>query len=122
MMAMVATSLAGCTRAKDKKFARQVLDCLYLGSLAPIQDRLSPEMQNPQAASAIAAYGPVLGQQLGEVKDLKFKSEGPSEQPPLTEQVWTVTTTQGTFEMKMVFNQEKKLSGVWASHVTPGQP
>ena len=115
---VVVILISGCSLfgSKDKKFARKVIDALYSGSLSSIQESLGPKMQHPMVGQMMAAMGPMLRQQFGEVKSLKLKS---SETPPgttnMTQKVWTVTAEKGTFDLVMMVNKDGKLEGVWAA-------
>lgn len=118
-----AAVLTGCSKtskAADAGFAREVIDALYSGSLASINDRLGAQMQQPHVGQIISTAAPMLRQQFGAVKDLTLKSNEPSpDGAGMTQQIWTVSAEKMTFEMKMVLDKDRKLEGVWAQPATP---
>lgn len=120
-VAVLALCMVGCSSIKhsqDEEFARKVVEGIFSGSLNSVRDRLAPEMQEPAMTKAIAAIGPVLKERLGQVKELRLKSEGPSQKPEYTDQVWSVTTQNGHFELRLVFDKENKLAGAWPQSAT----
>jgi len=111
---------SGCTRTQDKdaNFAREVIDAVYAGSLSPIQDSLTPQMQQAMTDTLTAQTGAGLRQQFGEVQDLNLKSSGSVEQN-MTQKIWRITADRGTYEMRLVVDKNGKLAGLWFQPSSP---
>jgi len=109
----VAILAAGCAGKEDPTFARQVIDAVYAGSLDSIKDSLTPEMQ-AVSSEPIATQGTTLSKQFGAVTDVSFKSrQAVPEQADYTMTFWTITAERGSFEMKLVMDENGKLAGLW---------
>lgn len=115
----VVTMVCGCSLIpnKDAKFARKVIDAVYAGSLSPVQDSLTAQMQQVMSDQVIAQVGTSLNTQYGKVKGLKLKSTGPIEN--MTQKIWTVDAERGSFEMRLVMDADGKLAGLWFQPSTP---
>lgn len=107
------TLLIGCSTpaTRDDQLARQVVDCLYAGSLAPVHDRLGTKLQVPVQAAAAVSGGPALKQKFGAVKTVKrstntFDSGG---EHGISRKTWTVTAENGTFDIVLYFDEDGQL-------------
>jgi len=117
---------------KDTRYARQVMDCMYAGSLDPIKDTLNPEAQkaldNPQLKMLFSQSGPQLKKYYGEIGKMERKSEGPVEGPlakafstDTTQKTWTATSDKGTFDVTLYFDKDAKLLTVTQGTLKPLQ-
>jgi len=103
--------VAGCGgKAADPAFARKVVDAVYAGSLSPLRDSMTADMQTTSDA-IIAQQGAALQRTYGAVKDLKLKSA--SVVQGFDEQIWTITAERGSYDMRLMFAKDGKLAGVW---------
>jgi hypothetical protein len=96
---------------KDPQFARDVLDAVYAGSLAPLKDSLDPVFAHAMTDQTTAATGTLLTDQFGAVKDVQFQSMQEAN-PAVIEAVWAVAADGSDFEM-MLWVHQGKLSGIW---------
>jgi hypothetical protein len=96
---------------KDAEFARDVLDAVYAGSLAPLESSLDPVFAHAMTDQTTAATGTLLTDQFGAVKDVQFQSMQEAN-PAVIEAVWTVAADGTDFEM-MLWVHKGKLSGIW---------
>ncbi len=105
--------LSGCSRTpgSDAKFAREVIDAVYAGSLRSLQDSLTPQMRQAINDTQTAQLAAGFRQQYGEVKSLKLKSSSPVQ--GMTQDIWAVTAERGTFDMRLVIDKDGKLAGLW---------
>lgn len=103
--------VAGCGgKAADPAFARKVIDAVYAGSLSPLRDSMTADMQTTSDAM-IAPQGVALQTAYGAVKDLKLKSAEVVQ--GFDQQIWTVTAERGSYDMRLVFAKDGKLAGLW---------
>ncbi len=114
----------------DTRYARQVMDCMYAGSLEPIQDTLNPEarkaLDNPQVKAQLPQAAAQMKQVYGAVKTLKFKSEGPVEGPfaqafgkDSVQKTWTATSDKGTFDWTLFVDKDGKLLSMIPGRLNP---
>lgn len=105
---------------RDTRYARQVMDCMYAGSLEPIKDTLNADAQkalgDPRTKAQLSQNGPKLKQHYGEIGKMELKSEGPVEGPfaqvftaDTTQKTWTATSDKGTFEVNLYMDKDGKL-------------
>ena len=97
---------------KNPDFARKLIDAVYAGSLSAVADSLDEPTRRYHPDWVIAGTAAVLRQQFGTVKDLEFESIKPVQQF-WVEVVWAVIAEHGSFEMKLTFDAEGKVAGVW---------
>jgi hypothetical protein len=104
--------LSGCSKHKspDPAFARKVIDAVYAGSLSPLRDSMTPEMQATPDAM-MAKTRAILRTPYGAVKDVKLKSTGVVQ--GFDQQIWTITAERGSYDMRLVFAKDGKLAGLW---------
>jgi len=95
----------------DAGFARDVVDAVYAGSLAPVRGSLDPIFERAMPDSVAAAHGALLTDRFGAVAALQFQSTG-QPNPSVTESIWELRAQGRDFEMKLWFHEEK-LSGIW---------
>ncbi len=89
--------------------ARQALDAIYAGSLAPLS--LEPVFQRGMSDAVTGETAMLLRDQFGAVKDVQFQSSGKAN-PQVTEAIWTVTAEKRNFEMK-IWQVDGQISGFW---------
>ncbi len=97
---------------KNPDFARELIDAVYAGSLSTVADSLDEPTRRYHPDWVIAGTAAVLRQQFGTVKDLEFQSIRPVQQF-WVEAVWAVIAEHGSFKMKLIFDPEGKVAGVW---------
>jgi hypothetical protein len=112
MVVVAAVALmCGCggnPSVKDEVLARSLLDAIYNGSMAPVQDSMDPMMVRAMADWVTAGTGQLLRDTFGDVRSLEFDSVekgGGGEKG-----VWNVSAARGSFQMKIWF-YEGKVSG-----------
>ena len=115
---------------RDTRYARQVMDCMYAGSLEPIKDTLNPEtrkaMDNPRVRAQLPQAGAQLKQAYGELKKLEFKSEAPvvgvyaqAFGKDAVQKTWTATSDKGTFDWMLFVDKDGKLLTMAPGKLTP---
>ena len=117
--------LHGCSGAlgiaRDKSFARKLLDSAYAGSLSPVEKSLHRTYQIQMPDYLTAALGESLRTKYGKVKDIKLQSTR-AVKLEAAEGVWAVEGERGSYDMKIVFNSDGKViylafrrpsEGVW---------
>jgi len=94
--------------AKDKRFARKLLDAAYAGSFSPIEGSLHRFYKVQMPDYLAAALGESLRTKYGKVKDIKLQSTRAAKLEA-AEGVWAVEGERGSYDMKIVFNSDGKV-------------
>jgi len=94
--------------ARDKDFARKLLDSAYTGSLSPVERSLHRTYQVQMPDYLTAALGESLRIKYGKVKDIKLQSTR-AVKLEAAEGVWAVECERGSYDMKIVFNSNGKV-------------
>jgi hypothetical protein len=94
--------------ARDKDFARKLLDSAYTGSLSPVERSLHRTYQVQMPDYLTAALGESLRTRYGKVKDIKLQSTR-AVKLEAAEGVWAVEGERGSYDMKIVFNGDGKV-------------
>ncbi len=97
---------------KSAYFARKLIDAVYAGSLRTMADSLDELLHRSLPDWVLGGTAAVLRQQFGTVKNLEFQSIR-SVQQFWVEAVWAVIAEHGNYEMKLTFDAEGKVTGVW---------
>ena len=106
----------GCSRsypaAQDRSKARRLLDQVYAGSLGSIQGELTQTFQKFNPDRLISGTSAALRQQFGAIRDLRLRSVDKIYMK-CSVAIWTVIAERGNFEMKVTFDREGKVIGLW---------
>lgn len=94
--------------AKDKAFARKLLDAAYAGSFKPIENSLHRTYKIQMPDYLTAALGESLRAKYGKVKDIELQSTRTAKLEA-AEGVWAVQGERGSYDMKIVFNSDGKV-------------
>ncbi len=97
---------------KNADFAQKLIDAVYAGSLRAMADSLDEPLHRSLPDWVLGGTAAVLRQQFGMVKDLEFQSIKPVQQF-WVEVVWAVIAEHGSYEMKLTFDAEGEVTGVW---------
>jgi len=103
---------AGCAptnAALTPSQARQALDAIYAGSLAPVP--LDPRFLQGMNDALTRDTAMLLRDQFGATKRVQFQSSGKAN-PQVLETIWTVTAEKRSFEMK-IWQLDGRISGFW---------
>jgi len=107
--------MCGCggnPSVKDEALARSLLDAIYNGSMAPVQDSMDPVMVRAMADWVTAGTGELLRDTFGEVRSLEFDSvEKEGAEVAGEKGVWNVSASRSSFQMRVWFH-EGKMSGL----------
>jgi hypothetical protein len=95
----------GNSSIDDPVLARNLLDAIYNGSMAPMQDSIHPTIERAMGARGIAGTGSLLRDSFGDVKSVEFDSV--EKQAGGERGIWRVTATRGNYEMRIWFHEEK---------------
>ncbi len=93
-------------------FARNLIDALYTGSLSHLANSLDPVLLRGMPDRVTTGVSALLLEHFGEVGDLRLQSRRTVQQN-WTETVWTVSAEHRSFEMKLTWNSEGRVSGIW---------
>lgn len=113
---VVISVLCGCGRnlsvAQNRASALALLNQVYMGSFDQMQSQLAPPFQKGNSNSLVSRTSAVLQKRFGSVRDLKLET---ARQGPLksAEAIWAVTGERGKFEMKVAFDRDDKVAGLW---------
>ena len=121
MLAAFACSLIGCGSptapfATDPAYARNVIDCIYAGSITPIEDTFGGDWAetNYLADFVLEWTSKALDEHFGSVQQLTLQSSGVKPvqglfgvQRGCTTTVWDVQADRGDFEMALYFRNSQ---------------
>lgn len=114
---LLAIMACGCSRkhsvAQDPGTARRLLDQVYTGSLGSIQGELERSFQKGNPDRVTAGTSAALRHRYGAIRNLKLQSIESIPQMNATVAIWTVTAERDTFEMKVAFVGNNKVTGLW---------
>jgi len=100
--------MCGCggnPSVKDEALARSLLDAIYNGSMAPVQDSIHPMLLRGMADWTTAGTGQLLRDTFGDVRGLQFDSVVKEDRGK--KGVWNVSAARRSFQMKIWFYEEK---------------
>jgi hypothetical protein len=126
MLAATACAVIGCGNptapfATDQKYARDVIDCIYAGSVSPIEYTFDHGDRTYLALSYLADFvlewtGKALADEFGAVQHVTLQSSEVKPAPGIfghergcTITVWTVQADRGSFDMALYFKNGKTL-------------
>jgi len=95
---------------------RDLLDALYAGSVDSVKDQFHPDYLRYMTDSYTAGVSEVLHKRFGRVSRIEFESSAPPTGTPYNrgvEEVWRATADKGSFDMKIWFNGEGTIGGLW---------
>lgn len=127
MLAATACAVIGCGNpnapfATDQRDARDVIDCIYAGSVSPMEYTFDHGDHSCMAVNYLADFvlewtSKALAEEFGAVKHVTLQSSEVKPAPGIfgrergcTVTVWTVQADRGSFEMALYFKNGKALA------------
>jgi hypothetical protein len=126
MLTAAACAVIGCGSptapfATDQKYARTVIDCIYAGSVSPIEYTFDDGDRSDMATNYLADFvlewtSKALAEEFGAVQHLTLQSSAAEPAPGIfglqrgcTVTVWVVQAERGSFEMALYFKNGRAL-------------